>query len=122
MEESGRKQTNRIAPLGAEDVSVNYESITKFAILRKVSRSGEFAFSHPDPMAALFLHLLQGLRLRALRDAHGPRFNAKPRGLLEALPNNDTRVNHSGGHVSNTKERRAAVAGCTVLPLSKGQE
>jgi TetR/AcrR family transcriptional regulator len=52
-------------------------------IFRKGIRSGEFTIAHPDPMAALFLHLLQGLRLRAFRDAHGPRFNGKPSSGLD---------------------------------------
>jgi len=39
-------------------------------IIREGKRSGEFGMGSPDRYARLFLHMLQGLRLRTIRESH----------------------------------------------------
>ena len=51
-------------------------------VLQKGHRSGEFNVPNPGRLAELFLHVLQGLRLRAMRDSIESRIDSEMYGRL----------------------------------------
>ncbi len=51
-------------------------------LLQNAHRSGEYVVSSPGRLAELFLHILQGLRLRALRGSNRPRLDDEMYGRL----------------------------------------